>query len=329
MGLYTTAKSNGSLSIGAFNDNNDNPDEFTPAPGDRLFQIGNGNDLSTRSNAMTVLRNGNTGIGMIDPGYLLDVNNRMRIRSGGDLNNTAGVWLNKTDNSALQAFVGITNDNAVGFYGQAGAGWGLTMNTSTANVGIANTSPNAPLAFSNVVGKKISLFESSPNSQDGFAVQGAQLQIYSDNPAAKITFGYYASNVYTERMYLTNSTGILTVNGTNYPSDMRLKRNIVPLQNSLEKIIQLCGYHYYWKDQNNDNNLQTGVLAQEVQKLFPELVTENKDGILAVNYSGLIPVMIESIKEQQQQIKDLSKLSNLQQQQIDELRKMVEKLLKQ
>jgi hypothetical protein len=56
------------------------------------------------------------------------------------------------------------------------------------------------------------------------------------------------------------------------------------------------------------------VLAQEVRELFPELVQEDKEGILSVNYSGLIPVLIESVKEQQKQ--------------IDELKKIVEKLSK-
>ena len=63
--------------------------------------------------------------------------------------------------------------------------------------------------------------------------------------------------------------------------------------------------------------MQTGVLAQEVQKLFPELVKENKEGIPSVNYSGPIPVLIESIKEQQKQIDALSTYDKVQQQTID------------
>jgi len=81
--------------------------------------------------------NGNVGIGNINPGYILDVNNRMRIRSGGDFSNTAGVWFNRTDNAALQAFVGIETDNTVGFYGSS-SGWSFTMNTNTGKVKIAD-----------------------------------------------------------------------------------------------------------------------------------------------------------------------------------------------
>jgi Chaperone of endosialidase len=104
-------------------------------------------------------------------------------------------------------------------------------------------------------------------------------------------------------------------------SDARLKKDITLLRNPLQKIIQLNGYTYHWKNETADNNLQTGVLAQEVQKLFPELVTENKDGLLAVNYSGLIPVLIESIKEQQKQIDKLNKIQLQMQEQLAKLKK--------
>jgi hypothetical protein len=71
MGHYTTAKAVGSLSTGVLNENTDSPDEFTPDPADRMFQIGNGTDEFTRSNAFTVLRNGNVGIGIADPVFRL------------------------------------------------------------------------------------------------------------------------------------------------------------------------------------------------------------------------------------------------------------------
>jgi hypothetical protein len=72
MGLATIAKAMGSLSISYFNDDTDNPDPYTANSSDRIFQIGNG-DGTTRSNAITVLRNGYTGIGTISPAAMLDV----------------------------------------------------------------------------------------------------------------------------------------------------------------------------------------------------------------------------------------------------------------
>ena len=53
--------------------------------------------------------------------------------------------------------------------------------------------------------------------------------------------------------------------------------------------------------------METGLLAQEVKEVFPELVKENQDGTLGVNYSGLIPHLIEGMKKQQEQIELLKK----------------------
>jgi hypothetical protein len=117
--------------------------------------------------------------------------------------------------------------------------------------------------------------------------------------------------------------GNATLRGTlTQLSDIRFKKDITPLQNSLLKITQLNGYTYHWKEDNADPALQTGVAAQEVQQLFPELVKENKEGVLSVNYSGLIPILIESVKEQQQLIVALQELLKSKQQQIVELKKL-------
>lgn len=114
-------------------------------------------------------------------------------------------------------------------------------------------------------------------------------------------------------------TGVLTQN-----SDMRLKRDIHPLNHSLQKLQQINGYNYYWKDQQKSQQLQTGLLAQEVQKVFPEMVSKDEQGILSVNYSGLIPVLVEAVKEQQQQISELKMQVN----ELRELKNELEKLKK-
>jgi len=96
------------------------------------------------------------------------------------------------------------------------------------------------------------------------------------------------------------------LNGTlTQTSDSRLKKDIRPLSGSLEGIQSLSGYWYKWADANHDPAVQIGVLAQEVQKIYPELVKEDEKGTLSVNYSGLIPVLISAVKEQQQQIETL------------------------
>ncbi len=90
-------------------------------------------------------------------------------------------------------------------------------------------------------------------------------------------------------------------------SDARLKKNILPLQNVLPQLNAINAYHYQWLEEVRDSTWQLGVLAQEVQQVFPELVMKDEKGNLSVNYSGLIPVLLASVKEQQAQIEQLKK----------------------
>ena len=93
-------------------------------------------------------------------------------------------------------------------------------------------------------------------------------------------------------------------------SDSRLKTNIAPITHALPGIIQLQPVSYDWKKEaypqfNFDNKRQIGFLAQELQKIFPEAVTLGADGFYTIAYSELIPVVVQGIKEQQQQIESL------------------------
>jgi hypothetical protein len=127
-------------------------------------------------------------------------------------------------------------------------------------------------------------------------------------------------------------------NGVLLTSDERMKENINPLNSSLSLLQQLNGVSYHlkntnvdskmkeiqtlstdltddltekerrdkaffenWeKEQANNKELKIGFLAQELRTVFPELVKEDHEGILSIDYIGLIPVIVESIKEQQE-----------------------------
>jgi hypothetical protein len=101
----------------------------------------------------------------------------------------------------------------------------------------------------------------------------------------------------------------LYVNGTIYAtgnitanSDLTLKKNLKLVDNPIDKLNQLNGYLYQWK---NNDEYQYGVIAQEVEKILPHAVSTGKDGIKGVSYNQLIPVMIEAIKVQQKEINEL------------------------
>jgi hypothetical protein len=95
---------------------------------------------------------GNVGIGTASPGYLLDVNGRIRLRSV-DASNTAGLWLNNVTNTALTGFIGVINNSRMGFYG-AVSGWSLVMNTDNGNVGIGTFNPAYKLSVNGTIQAK-------------------------------------------------------------------------------------------------------------------------------------------------------------------------------
>jgi len=96
----------------------------------------------------------------------------------------------------------------------------------------------------------------------------------------------------------------LTVSGdVVISSDARLKSNIVSLGSTLPKLLQIDGKSYEMKGKQ-----KIGVLAQEIKEVFPELVSEDDNEMLAVNYQGLVPVLINALKEQDDKITRLENL---------------------
>jgi hypothetical protein len=88
-------------------------------------------------------------------------------------------------------------------------------------------------------------------------------------------------------------------------SDARLKSNIHTYQNALATVQQLRGVRY-----ERNNKLKIGVIAQEIQEVLPQVVSESDKGTLVVSYGNITAVLIEAIKEQQTQIEELKSIIN-------------------
>jgi hypothetical protein len=91
-------------------------------------------------------------------------------------------------------------------------------------------------------------------------------------------------------------------------SDIRFKENVTPIQNALFKVQQIRGIEFDWisdKEHHAYDGHDVGVIAQEVEKVLPEVVTTRESGYKAVKYEKMIPLLIEGIKEQQEQIETL------------------------
>ena len=145
----------------------------------------------------------------------------------------------------------------------------------------------------------------------------------------KITFGTGTSQIIHGMEGNDNSRGYLRHNGNGYftdggganngsiicdgdvtafrqstSSDERLKKNISPITDGLDKVLKLQGVNYQFiKDR--DNRREVGLIAQQVEEVVPEVVGEKEDGMKTVNYGALVGVLIEAIKELSQEVETL------------------------
>lgn len=91
-----------------------------------------------------------------------------------------------------------------------------------------------------------------------------------------------------------------------HSSDRKLKDNLVPIGNATEKLTSITGYEFDWNDKEDTyEGHDIGVVAQEVEKVLPEIVTTRDNGYKAVKYEKLTALLIQGFKEQQNQIEKL------------------------
>ena len=109
------------------------------------------------------------------------------------------------------------------------------------------------------------------------------------------------------------------------PSDRRLKRDWIALRGSAKKLNRIIPYTYYWKD-GDSSQPQLGVMAQDVEAVFPELVNVRNDGYKTVNYTGLIPPMLNVIQEQQRTIDTLRQQVAQQAQEAEKIQAELEEI---
>jgi hypothetical protein len=117
--------------------------------------------------------------------------------------------------------------------------------------------------------------------------------------------GYYWYRLYATTAFFTNQPVTM--------SDDKFKTNVSNLSLVKEKLSLLRPVSYNLKTDSkeiktdeNISNYQYGFIAQELQKVFPEMVTQREDGVLGIRYTELIPVLVQAVKEQQEEIKTLN-----------------------
>ena len=132
---------------------------------------------------------------------------------------------------------------------------------------------------------------------EGITVQGSDVKI-----TGSLAVGNISPNATDGRIDASNDIVAYS------SSDKRWKTNINPIESPLEKLQKLSGVEFDWIEDtevHGNSGNDVGVIAQEVELVLPQAVQTRDSGMKAVRYEKLIPLLIETIKEQQQQIDEL------------------------
>jgi hypothetical protein len=176
---------------------------------------------------------------------------------------------------------------------------------SSGNVGVG-TAPSVRLHVSSGATDEVARFEGTGNPYISLYDSGTRTGYFYSGPAV-IEIGCEASKIFqvvvngAVRLTLDGSGNLTaTANVTAY-SDARLKKDLDPIADALEKVQSLTGYTYTRIDSGERH---TGLIAQEVQKVLPEAVMDNGEH-LSLAYGNMVGLLIEAIKAQQLQIDEL------------------------
>ena len=196
----------------------------------------------------------------------------------------------RTNGQTLRGSVYADNGPAIGFLNSANQ-WGLKYKSADGN------SPN--LYFTEVGNET---WSGNPGSDEGkIEYHSNQFYIVSgDNSSNVVKFRKYGDDV----VVIDNSGNITADGNVTAYSDVKLKDDIQVIPNALDKVQQIRGVTYVRNDHKEDQERQAGVIAQEVEKVFPEVVRDNEHG-KTVAYGNMVGLLIEAVKELRAEVGDL------------------------
>ena len=203
--------------------------------------------------------------------------------SGGDINAGGDVFAGSTSRSANSVVRATSGDSyKAGFeaYGNSqGTGYLYVGQSSTYGGGVVYNGDGSPAFAGGETADAITFFRRS---------NGTDTEVF-----------HYMYNADT-----VNFNGDIVAY---HSSDKRLKTNILPIESALDKIDKLGGYTFDWiptEEVHSNEGTDIGVIAQEIEEQFPELVTTRENGYKAVKYDKLVAVLLQGIKELRQEIRD-------------------------
>jgi hypothetical protein len=260
---------------------------------------------------------GNVGIGTASPSHALTLGSGKQIKFYNEVGDKIYLYGSQTG-SAFK--IGI--DTLTIYYDSQGIhsfrrqGTEMMRIDSAGNVGIGTASPTAKLDVSSgVTGSTLNILNTkSDASSYGIKVSSKYAGVYSESSGDTGLFGY---GLYGKSL---NHFGVIGWGedadfyaagpGANYDasSSIRWKKDIQPISSALEKVTNLRGVYFNWDDEHGGQH-DVGMIAEEVGKYVPEIVTYEEGGVYAtgMDYGKLTPILVEAIKEQQKQIEELQK----------------------
>ncbi|WP_373998196.1 tail fiber domain-containing protein [Bdellovibrio bacteriovorus] len=271
------------------------------------------NAMSFRVNdatSMYIDSSGNVGVGTTSPGFKFEVKGgNAQITSNTTMANTGAlgglrIFNSQSSNSADYINIGWIGENKYGIQSADElTNRDLFLNPYGGKVGINTTASSHALTvagqayvtdgagFVEILSRADSALNvtNDNGSKRGFTVH--------HNATTLLSQFYYCPGGACSSKMTFDYNGNMWIAGTlTQASDLRLKTNVAPLENSLDKILSLQGVSYDWKDPQGRGH-QIGLIAQDVEKVFPEAVETNKEGWKAVAYQNLVAPLINAIKE--------------------------------
>ena len=256
---------------------------------------------------LSILENGNVGIGRSNPVYSLHVNDEMPVLALQDADDKDGrqtgyVSLRDMEGSEQGWFgfgsegnehLGIFNNHSAGAIEFATQGQQRMLISENGNVGIGGENPLFTLDIRGSVrfnlppsGDFTDFRVNKANGSLGIMVDNNGWLGIGKSPAAELD---------------VNGAVCSTV-GCISSSDLRWKKEVKTIDEGLEKITELRGVEYQWKkdkfpDKNFEEGNQIGFIAQDVEKIIPELVRTDADGYKSMDYARMTAVLVEAVKE--------------------------------